>query len=414
MSRRARRLLTLGTSGALAALLLSLTSSCVSVVGGASSRSPESAEKELSPAARAAIAAAWSGIDPERLLDYHCHMTGLGTEGTGCWVNPTMKSWLHPFRHGELLVLMSSAGVEHEDMADQEYVERLVSLVRAIPDHGRCALLAFDAFHDPDGTRHVEKSTFYVPNECVIDLARRYPDVFVPVCSIHPYRKDAIEELDRCADAGCRMVKWLPNVMGMDALDPRCGPFFDEMRRRNMVLLCHVGEEKAVVADLQELGNPLRLRGPLDHGVRVIAAHCAGLGEDEDLDAPDHRTVPSFQLFLRLMDDPRYVGLLYGEISATTLANRVGTGVLETLLARMDLPERLVNGTDYPLPAANVLLRTGKLVDRGLITKEDQAVLKEIYDFNPLLFDLLVKRLIRKDGVSFPASVFMDRLGIGT
>src|SRR5579871_800540 len=108
MSRRTKCLL--GTSCGLAGLLLVLTSSCVSVVGGASSRPPEAAGKELSAAARASIATAWSGIDPERLLDYHCHMTGLGTGGTGCWVNPTMKSWLHPFRHGELLVLMSSAG----------------------------------------------------------------------------------------------------------------------------------------------------------------------------------------------------------------------------------------------------------------------------------------------------------------
>src|SRR5580704_5797360 len=128
-------------------LLLVLTASCASRLGGASAREPEDAHRELSYAARASIAAAWSGIDPERLLDYHCHMTGLGTGGSGCWVNPTMRSWLHPFRHAELEVLMSASGIEHEDRADQEYVARLVSLVRAIPDHGRCAFLAFDAFH---------------------------------------------------------------------------------------------------------------------------------------------------------------------------------------------------------------------------------------------------------------------------
>lgn len=41
-----------------------------------------------------------------------------------------------------------------------------------------------------------------------------------------------------------------------------------------MTLLIHVGEEHS--ADIfinNELGNPLKLKGPLDEGVRVIAAH---------------------------------------------------------------------------------------------------------------------------------------------
>jgi mannonate dehydratase len=82
---------------------------------------------------------------------------------------------------------------------------------------------------------------------------------------------------------------------------------------------------------------------------------------------------------------------------------------LRTLLAREDLHERIVNGSDYPLPAVNVLIRTRPLVKQGYINADEANSLKEIYDYNPLLFDFVLKRNLRLPGTSksFPASVFM-------
>ncbi len=292
-------------------------------------------------------------------------------------------------------------------------MDRIVRLVRATPNHGRHALLAFDAFHKEDGTRDEASSTFFVPNELVIDLAKTYPDVFVPVGSVHPYRKDAVAALESCAKAGVRLVKWLPNGMGIDPLSPLCEPFYEAMVKNDMVLLCHAGDENAVVADCQNFGNPLRLRAALRKGVRVIVAHCAGLGEDEDLDAPGHPVVSSFELFLRLMGEKEWEGKLFGEISATTLRNRIGTGVLETLLARKELHERLVNGSDYPLPGAKILIKLDRIVATGMITNHDRLILEELYDVNPLIFDFVIKRMLRgKNGERFPESVFEDRLGL--
>ena len=54
--------------------------------------------------------------------------------------------------------------------------------------------------------------------------------------------------------------------------------FTKKMKELDLILLSHGGEEKAVEADEdQKLGNPLLLRRALDHGVKVIVAHCAGL-----------------------------------------------------------------------------------------------------------------------------------------
>ena len=205
------------------------------------------------------------------------------------------------------------------------------------------------------------------------------------------------------------MVKWLPNAMGIDPADELCDPFFRKMKELDLVLLSHGGEEKAVEAqEDQRFGNPLLLRRALDHGVKVIIAHCAGLGDNEDLDSKNRMRVPNFDLFLRLMSEKRYEGLLFADISAMTQYNRIGRP-LTTILQREDLHERLVNGSDYPLPAINVLIRTSALRKQAYITSDERTWLNEIYDYNPLLFDLVLKRAIRIPGTErrLPPKVFM-------
>jgi predicted TIM-barrel fold metal-dependent hydrolase len=248
-----------------------------------------------------------------------------------------------------------------------------------------------------------------VPNNYVFDLVAAHPDLFEPVISINPYRLNALKDLAEGAQFGARIVKWLPNAMGINPSDERCDPFYEKMHELNLMLLSHGGEEKAVEAEEdQKLGNPLLLRRALDHGVKVIIAHCAGLGHNEDLDDKDRKRLENFDLFLRLMGEKKYEGLLFADISAMTQYNRAGYP-LRTILEREDLHERLVNGSDYPLPAINFLIRTGALEKAGYITKEERGCLNEIYDYNPLLFDFALKRSLKLPGTTkrLPADVFM-------
>jgi hypothetical protein len=182
------------------------------------------------------------------------------------------------------------------------------------------------------------------------------------------------------------------------------------MRELGVVLLSHGGEEKAVEAEEdQRLGNPLLLRRPLEHGVKCVVAHCAGLGYNEDLDDPARKPTHNFDLFMRLMDDRRYDGLVFGDISAMTQFNRIGAP-LSAVIEREDLHPRLVNGSDYPLPAINLLIRTRPLARAGYIDEDDRPLLREIYGFNPLLFDFVLKRRLRLPGTNkrLPASLFMS------
>jgi predicted TIM-barrel fold metal-dependent hydrolase len=377
-------------------------------IAGAFKHQPEELKDGLSTKSADLIKRAFDDIDPSRLRDYHTHVAGIG-KGTDAFVNPKMLSWRHPLHRLKFKVYLSAAAVTDVEQADSQIVERLTRLITNIDGHGKHRLLAFDKNYNRDGTANLAKTEFYVPNDYIFTLARQHPDCFEPVISVNPYRSDALTELEHGAKRGARMVKWLPNAMGIDPSDELCDPFYKKMKELGLVLLSHGGEEKAVEAEEdQRLGNPLLLRRALDHGVKVIVAHCAGLGDNEDLDHSERKRVPNFDLFLRLMGEKRYQGLLFADISAMTQYNRTGRP-LTTILQREDLHERLVNGSDYPLPAVNVLIRTSALVKQGYIKTEERACLNEIYDYNPLLFDFVLKRTIKVPGTHqrLPASIFM-------
>ena len=235
-------------------------------------------------------------------------------------------------------------------------------------------------------------------------------------------------ELNRWAAKGVRYVKWLPNAQGIDASDDFLDEFYETIICNDMVLITHVGEEKAVEAEgSQELGNPLRFRKPLDMGVKIIIAHSAGMGINDDLDQPGDNVEQrsSFELFLRLMQDEKYVGQLFGEISAMVLTNRkkkirfrmkneegqeeeIEEVPLIHLMRLLDergpaLTERFVNGSDYPLPAINALIHTRDFAKQGSIRDRERALLTEIYRRNPLEFDYVLKRTLRLPRDNRPA-----------
>jgi predicted TIM-barrel fold metal-dependent hydrolase len=391
-----------------------LLSGClIDRIGGAFTQQPEALEQTASPAARKLIEQAFADLDRSRLVDFHIHVLAIGTSAGDAFVNPRMLSGMNVDRL-KFWIYESAAGIGNRENADKEYVARLVRLARATKRGGKYHLLAFDKHYNADGTANLQKTNMYVPNRYVVELAQQYPDIFLPVISVHPYRRDALAELEKWAKAGVKYVKWLPNAMGMDPANLLIEPFYRKMKERHMILLSHAGEEQAVEAEEdQRLGNPLRLRKPLDMGVRVIIAHAASLGSCDDLDKGSGQTANCFDLFLRLMEERKYAGLLFGEISAMLQFNRMPVP-FTTILQRQDLHARLVNGSDYPLPAINALIHTRSLARDGFITTAEREALNEIYDYNPLLFDFVLKRTIRHPETKqkLAASVFIMNPGL--
>ena len=368
----------------------------------------------LSGEASALLERAWQGLDPARVIDCHVHLAGTGTGNSGCFVNPRMQSALrHPIQFARFSIYKRAAGIDDMARADDDFVERLATLARWGPKHGRFVVLAFDMVHHEDGTADAAASEFYVPNDWALTVAARHPDCFLPAASVHPYRKDAVAELERAAARGAVCVKWLPNAQHIDPSSPRCDETYRALARLGLPLLTHAGHEAAVEAEEeQKLGNPLLLRRALDAGVKVIVAHCASSGQGADLDVHGHDQpeVDSFDLFLRLLDEPGWRGQLWGDVSALIQFNRCDK--LARLLERPEVHARLLNGSDYPLPAINVLARSGKLESLGLVTSEERALLDEIDRHSGLCFDFAAKRVARRNGVGFADSVFQPPLGL--
>jgi hypothetical protein len=54
-------------------------------------------------------------------------------------------------------------------------------------------------------------------------------------------------------------------------------------------------------------------------------------------------------------------------------------------------------------------------VKLGFLSKSEGESLKEVYDYNPLLFDFVLKRTLKLPGTtkSLPASIFMTNSALG-
>jgi predicted TIM-barrel fold metal-dependent hydrolase len=240
-------------------------------------------------------------------------------------------------------------------------------------------LLAQDETYRDDGTKVEGHATFYVPNAHVLRLAREHAE-FIPAVSIHPSRPDAMVELERCLEAGARVLKLLPNVHNVECSAPRHRDFWKAMAAGGMMLLAHTGGEATLPVVSKQLESPEILRGPLECGVVCIAAHGAG----RNTPWAAHHT----PRLIRLMREYPH---LYTDSSALTTLNRYDT--LPELMGS-GLHDRVLHGSDYPVP---VMPWGPWLCDRYDL----DAVLYLQGIENPLERDYQAKRLMGFGAASF-------------
>lgn len=351
----------------------------------------------------------WTGLDPAQVWDCHVHLVGGGDPASEAWFSPNMDSTWHPLLKVQKKFYMNASCVdEAPGQLDRSYVARLLSLVEGMKPGFKTMLFAFDWFHDENGQPDRSRSIFHIPDHYAAQVAHRHPGAFEWAASIHPYRADCVKALQSAVSEGARAIKWLPPAMGIDPLSPRCDRFYAALASLDVPIISHAGRELAVQGGNPDFGNPLRLRRAMDHGVRVVIAHCASDGDDQDIDqGANGPRVRSYELFARLMDEPRYADKLFADISALTQFNRAWA--LKSVMQRKDWHPRLLNGSDYPLPGVMPLFSASDMADMGLLDPAAVPLLQAIRSHNPLLFDFALKRLLRLNQTQFPASVFETR-----
>lgn len=351
--------------------------------------------------------AAFEGLDMAQVWDCHTHLLGFGESGGGAWVTPKMQTPLRLAQYARFHFFLNAACVDpNGGNVDGEFVTRLKALLDDFPTGAKAMVMAFDRVHDADGKPRQEDSAFYIPNAYAERVAAQFPGRLEWTASIHPYREDAAEAVEQVVKAGAVAVKWLPPAMGIDPASSRCDRFYAAMARHDLPLISHGGEERAVEGAHQPaLGNVLRLRRPLERGVRVVVAHCASVGQDIDLDrGADGPPAESFALFERLMAERAFEGRLFGDISALPQKNRMDR--LPAILAHREWSGRLLNGSDYPLPGVFPLFSIDDFVSRGWLKAEVGEHLRRVRAGNALLFDFVLKRHLAIDGARFGAEAF--------
>ncbi|HEX9179666.1 MAG TPA: hypothetical protein VF859_04670 [Burkholderiales bacterium] len=363
-------------------------------------------------AAHPLVREAWAGLDPSRVWDCHAHVFAAGADGG---IDDGRGTLYWPLVAAQQLFFRNAVCADADTGAAAfagAYLARLDALLAAMPAGFKVLLLALDARHDEAGRSLPRQSHVWIGNDYCARVAASRPERVEWAASIHPYRADAAQELARVRALGARAVKWIPAAQGIDPASPVCDRFYEALAASGLPLITHAGAERAAPGD-DELGNPLRLRRALEHGLRVVVAHCATMGEARDLDrgAAGPRAV-NFALFERLMDEPRSQGRLFGDLSALPQSARAGAPlrrILERGREGGDWSARLLSGSDYPLPAIMPLYSPRALAAEGLLDAAAVAPLSAIRRHNPLLFDFVIKRHLALGGQRLAAGIFETR-----
>ena len=266
------------------------------------------------------------------LIDCHVHLAALPEGSNGCYISPHMlRSPLFRF-----LLWKHGLSPDNPAGANQKYVDDLLKELRASQHVRQAVLLGMDGVYDKAGQLTREKTHFLISNDYVLKTARAHPEDFLPGVSINPQRRDAVDEVHRCAEAGAVLVKVLPNAQQFDPADAKYKPFYRALAERRLPFLSHVGYEFSLIGKDQSVGDPNRLKTALNEGVTVIAAHACSYG------------LMLYERFLPVLlgFSKRYQNF-YADISALTLPNRFR--MLLHLRRHPEIHDRLLFGTDYPL-----------------------------------------------------------------
>ena len=305
-------------------------------------------------------------------IDCHVHVIGTGSGDSGCWYRPRGLTKI-----GEP-VLLRAMGLRSADLRgnfDEIYIE---ALRQQISEAGIDAvvILAHEEPYRDDGTLIADTGSFYVPNEYVLGLARKHSE-FIPAVSIHPARKDALEELEHCIEGGAALLKCLPNCQNMDWNDRRYRPFLERMAEAGILLLAHTGSERTMPVIQPEFATPRILTQALEVGVTCIAAHC---GTGMMMLDPDY-----FDDFVAMT---KVYPNLYGDNSALAgLSLRFQPRQMARIREDEELAARLLYGSDLPVPPSGLVMAA-----LGMMGWRDYYESRQVK--SALTRDLMLKRML--------------------
>jgi predicted TIM-barrel fold metal-dependent hydrolase len=103
----------------------------------------------------------------------------------------------------------------------------------------------------------------------------------VPFASVHPEDPQALDHVDRIAEAGIRGVKLHPYYQAFEVDERRLYPLYERFRRRGLVFLCHTGFD--IAFERIRRADPVRIAAVSRDlpGLKLVTSH---LGAWQDWD----------------------------------------------------------------------------------------------------------------------------------
>ncbi len=235
----------------------------------------------------------------------------------------------------------------------ETYTNTLMNMVRDSEHLSKTVLFGVDARVDSKGKVLHKDLTVCATNEDLLKLYEKNSDVLVPFFSINPMRPDALDLIDKYSELGFKGAKFLQNYWGVNTKDERYRAYFEKLKAKDIPLIVHIGSESSVHS-FKECESINMLDFPLEVGVTVIAAHMALSYEPMKIFKALSSNPKNFNDdYFKLLEMLQRHDNLYADISA--LLTPVRAKVLRHLSQQDDVHEKLLFGTDYPVPFSTVL-----------------------------------------------------------
>ena len=273
-------------------------------------------------------------------IDVHCHHVVIVPDNGG-FVHPDSVSG---FMGRSLLASLGILNWQEaflKRLPDRLRIDALyrANLIRRIDESplDHAVVLAMDGVYDQKGFLDADRTKNYVSNEAVLALRDDSPKILFGA-SVNPKRRDWKDELERCLSEGAVLLKWLPNVMGFDPVDPTIAAFYARLVETGTPLLSHVGFEYSLPVINDRFSDLNRMIPALEAGVTVIAAHCGG----------GRLLVDSAKMYAKMREMVIRYPNLYLDVSAMASIHRKQRFL--RVLGDDIVKERLLYGTDFPIP----------------------------------------------------------------
>lgn len=278
------------------------------------------------------------------IVDIHMHIGAPYREDGKAY-------WSSKFENTAAFFAMKAMiGHLFQPITEEKIVSHLENIINSSTEVEKVVLLALDEVYDENGNLRKDLTNLFVSNDLIKEFSSSN-DRILKGYSIHPYRKDAIELLEKAKEEGASLIKLIPSSQMFNPASEILVKYWKKIAELRLPVLIHTGPEYAIPTSdkkFNEYNDPKYLVSALDEGVIIIAAHCA-TPYFWVFDAPYEK---HFSNLIELFNEREKRGWnLYADVSALATPTRIP--YIKKILNNFPA-ERLFFGSDYPIPISTL------------------------------------------------------------